>query len=111
VGADNKSSGHPRLNYHRLLIIVDALVGAVVGYETFKYDGTSVAGSLKGNGETIGGYFAQRFGARELSRPRRRFGLSDCALTTGETKGATVQFSPVRKKTAPKIGWSLRWVP
>jgi hypothetical protein len=38
------------------------LVGPVVGYETFKYDVASLAGSLKGNGETIGSYLAHRFG-------------------------------------------------
>jgi hypothetical protein len=67
------------------------LVGAVVGYETFKYDGASVAGSLKGNGETIGGYFAQRFGARELSRPRRRFGLSDCGRNSCLSRGECIE--------------------
>jgi hypothetical protein len=34
----------------------------VVGYENFKYDVASLAGTLKGNGETIGGYVARRFG-------------------------------------------------
>jgi hypothetical protein len=40
----------------------DTLVGIVAGYENFKYDVASLSGSLKGDGETIGGYFAQRFG-------------------------------------------------
>jgi hypothetical protein len=40
----------------------DTLVGVVVGYENFKYDVASLAGTLKGNGETIGGYVARRFG-------------------------------------------------
>ncbi len=40
----------------------DTLIGVVVGYEHFKYDVASLAGSLKGDGETIGGYFARRFG-------------------------------------------------
>ena len=40
----------------------DTLVGVVVGYESFKYDVAALAGSLKGQGETIGGYFAKRFG-------------------------------------------------
>lgn len=40
----------------------DTLVGLVVGYEYFKYDVAALAGSLKGDGETIGGYFARRFG-------------------------------------------------
>jgi outer membrane autotransporter protein len=40
----------------------DTLVGVVVGYEHFKYDVAALAGSLKGDGETIGGYFARRFG-------------------------------------------------
>jgi ubiquitin len=41
----------------------DTLVGAVVGYENFKYDVASLNGSLKGNGETIGGYFARSLGS------------------------------------------------
>lgn len=40
----------------------DTLVGVAVGYEHFKFDVAALAGSLKGDGETIGGYFAQRFG-------------------------------------------------
>lgn len=40
----------------------DMLIGLVVGYEHFKYDVAALAGSLKGDGETIGGYFAHRFG-------------------------------------------------
>jgi len=40
----------------------DTLVGVVVGYETFKYDVASLGGSLKGDGESIGGYFARRLG-------------------------------------------------
>ena len=40
---------------------VDTVVGVVVGYENFKYDVASLNGSLKGDGETIGGYFARRF--------------------------------------------------
>ena len=40
----------------------DTLVGVVVGYENFKYDVAALAGSLKGDGETIGGYFARQFG-------------------------------------------------
>lgn len=40
----------------------DTLVGVVAGYEHFKYDVAALAGSLKGDGETIGGYFARRFG-------------------------------------------------
>ncbi len=43
-------------------LTVDTLIGAVAGYETFKYDVASLAGSLKGNGETVGGYFARRIG-------------------------------------------------
>jgi outer membrane autotransporter protein len=39
----------------------DTLVGVIVGYEYFKYDVSALAGSLKGNGETIGGYFSHRF--------------------------------------------------
>jgi hypothetical protein len=38
----------------------DTLVGVIVGYEYFKYDVAALAGSLKGNGETIGGYFSRR---------------------------------------------------
>jgi outer membrane autotransporter protein len=41
---------------------LDTLVGMVVGYEYFKYDVAALAGTLKGDGETIGGYFARRFG-------------------------------------------------
>jgi hypothetical protein len=40
---------------------VDTLVGVIVGYEYFKYDVAALAGSLKGNGETIGGYFSRHF--------------------------------------------------
>jgi len=39
----------------------DTLVGVVMGYEYFKYDVSALAGSLKGDGETVGGYFARRF--------------------------------------------------
>jgi hypothetical protein len=39
----------------------DTLVGVVVGYEYFRYDVAALAGSLKGNGETIGGYFSRHF--------------------------------------------------
>lgn len=39
----------------------DTLVGLIACYENFKYDVAALAGSLKGSGETIGGYFAQRF--------------------------------------------------
>ena len=35
----------------------------VAGYENFKYDVAALAGSLKGDGETAGAYFAKRFGA------------------------------------------------
>lgn len=44
-------------------LATDTLVGIVMGYENFKYDVASLNGSLKGNGETVGGYFAQRFGS------------------------------------------------
>lgn len=44
-------------------LAADTLVGVVAGYESFKYDVASLNGSLKGNGETVGGYFAQRFGS------------------------------------------------
>ena len=39
----------------------DTLVGVVAGYEHFKYDVASLNGTLKGDGETIGGYFSRRF--------------------------------------------------
>jgi hypothetical protein len=39
----------------------DTLVGVIAGYENFKYDVAALGASLKGSGETIGGYFAQRF--------------------------------------------------
>ncbi len=41
----------------------DMVVGVVAGHENFKYDVTSLTGTFKGNGETVGGYFARRFGA------------------------------------------------
>lgn len=40
----------------------DTLVGVLVGYEHFKYDVAALAGSIKGDGETVGGYFSRRFG-------------------------------------------------
>lgn len=40
----------------------DTLIGVVAGYEYFKYDVAALAGSLKGDGETIGVYGARRFG-------------------------------------------------
>jgi len=44
----------------------DTLVGVVFGYENFKYDVPALVGNLTGNGETIGGYLAQRFGQLEF---------------------------------------------
>ncbi|OJU18129.1 MAG: hypothetical protein BGN84_11780 [Afipia sp. 62-7] len=38
----------------------DVLVGAFGGYESFNYDFASLAGNLKGNGGTVGGYAAWR---------------------------------------------------
>lgn len=38
----------------------DVLVGAFAGYENFHYDFASLAGSLKGDGGTVGGYAAWR---------------------------------------------------
>jgi hypothetical protein len=35
----------------------------IAGYENFNYDVASLTGRLKGGGETVGGYFARRFGA------------------------------------------------
>lgn len=43
----------------------DFLIGLVTGYEHFKYDVASLAGTLKGEGGTVGGYAAWRF-TREL---------------------------------------------
>lgn len=40
----------------------DVLIGGIVGYENFEYDVAALAGTLKGDGETIGGYVARRFG-------------------------------------------------
>ena len=40
----------------------DTLLGAVIGYENFRYDVAAINGSLKGDGETVGGYFARRLG-------------------------------------------------
>ncbi len=40
----------------------DLLAGLIVGAEFFKYDVTSLFGSLKGDGETVGGYVVRRFG-------------------------------------------------
>ena len=40
----------------------DTLVGVLAGYENFKYDVASLDGSIKGDGESIGGYLARRFG-------------------------------------------------
>ncbi len=40
----------------------DLLVGAVAGYEHFDYDATSLSGTLKGNGGSVGGYLGWRFG-------------------------------------------------
>lgn len=40
----------------------DTLVGVVLGYENFRYDVAALNGSLRGDGGTIGGYFARRFG-------------------------------------------------
>ena len=40
----------------------DLLVGAVVGYEHFNYDVTSLSGTLKGDGGSVGGYLGWRFG-------------------------------------------------
>jgi outer membrane autotransporter protein len=44
-------------------ITPDTLVGIVVGYENFQYDVAALAGRLKGDGESVGGYFAQRLGS------------------------------------------------
>lgn len=40
----------------------DTLVGVVLGYEQFKYDVATLGGSLKGDGETVGGYVSRRLG-------------------------------------------------
>jgi Autotransporter beta-domain len=40
----------------------DLLIGIVLGYENFKYDVAALTGSLRGGGETLGGYFAYRLG-------------------------------------------------
>src|ERR1700730_6112585 len=39
----------------------DFLIGLVTGYEHFKYDVAALAGTLKGDGGTVGGYAAWRF--------------------------------------------------
>jgi outer membrane autotransporter protein len=44
----------------------DMLVGILLGYEHFKYDVPALAGSIKGDGETFGGYFAKKFGQLEF---------------------------------------------
>ena len=45
------------------LLTPDVVVGAIAGYENFNYDVASLTGNFKGDGETVGGYFARRFGA------------------------------------------------
>ena len=40
----------------------DLLVGAVAGFEHFDYDATSLSGTLKGDGGSVGGYLGWRFG-------------------------------------------------
>ena len=42
----------------------DTLVGLLAGFEHFKYDVAALAGAVKGDGETVGGYFSRRFGGR-----------------------------------------------
>ncbi|MBI3700838.1 MAG: IPT/TIG domain-containing protein [Afipia sp.] len=65
----------------------DTLVGVFVGYENFKYDVASLGGGLKGNGETVGGYFARRFGDLRFDA---KVGWSnvDYDITAGTAKGA-----------------------
>jgi hypothetical protein len=45
------------------LLTPDVVVGAIAGYETFNYDVASLTGTFKGDGETVGAYFARRFSA------------------------------------------------
>lgn len=40
----------------------EMLVGVIFGHENFNYDVASLGGSLKGHGETVGGYFARQLG-------------------------------------------------
>ncbi len=40
----------------------DMLAGVFGGFETFDYTASSLSGTLKGDGLTLGGYFARRFG-------------------------------------------------
>ena len=65
----------------------DTLVGIFTGYENFKYDVASLGGGLKGNGETIGGYFAQRFGSLRFDA---KVGWSnlDYDITSGLANGS-----------------------
>ena len=42
-------------------LTTDTLVGVIGGYENFKYDVAALSGSVRGDGETVGAYFAQRF--------------------------------------------------
>lgn len=66
----------------------DMLVGLALGYEHFNYDVTALAGSLKGDGETVGGYFAWRF------MPNLRFDAAvgwtnvNYSATAGATTGS-----------------------
>ena len=66
---DDKTGGVANVKGNQLNLTVgigrkltdNTLIGVIGGYENFKYDVAPLIGSLKGDGLTIGGYFAQRF--------------------------------------------------
>jgi outer membrane autotransporter protein len=66
----------------------DTLVGIVVGYEYFKYDVASLGGSLKGDGETIGGYFTRRFGGNLRFDAALAWTNLNCTATAGAATGS-----------------------
>lgn len=67
---------------------VDTLVGVLAGYEHFKYDVASLAGSVKGDGETIGTYFSRRFGSHLQFDAALAWSHVNYDATSGVTTGA-----------------------
>ena len=67
---------------------VDTLVGVLAGYEHFKYDVASLAGSVKGDGETIGTYFSRRFGSQLQFDAALAWSHVNYDATSGATTGS-----------------------
>lgn len=64
------------------------LVGVIGGYEHFKYDEAAISGSVKGDGETVGGYFARRFGTNLMFDAALAWSNLNYSATAGTATGS-----------------------